>query len=677
MRETSHQPDPLDVGETIRGINTDMVFFDRFKTERVLGRGGMGVVWLAYDQKLKVPVALKFMPEIVAADDASLDDLRKETRNGLHLSHPNLVRMLDLVEDTEEHAFNHVAAIVMEYVDGPNMAQLMLQQPTGVFEVRSIETWIHQMVDALEYAHSQAKMIHRDLKPNNLMVNSQDQLKIADFGIADCVRDSVSRVSVKSVVNGALPYMCPQHLGGDYPAVSHDIYSFGATLYEFLTSRPPFYTGDIPMQIANKIPSRMAQRRLEFGIQGEPIPEAWEEVVASCLEKDPINRPASMTEVRKGLLGQKFARGSGSTKARAARNPSKDPTPISSEAIAKFAAVSILLSVAVAGWYYGSFLPTKIMRQQVAQEKMEAELKESRRLQLKIDSLADYAAKVRTLRSATFDSAREAVVAWEELESKYATLEIPGNAELEQLHASVRREKRSASSEEKREQTRYTYQLSDLRSKLDRIQAQDERNDLGASQKQKAWQTILETWPHKDLNSEYGTEHLLLLRKVKQSADSWRLAAAKERPVAPLTLPELFAAPMMATWKPYGRNTLLKKVKGALLNEGRYNGPVDERYDDVTHQAILAFQDAEELPATGKLDSITLSRLGVDASVEPQPLVVAAASAPRKPTYSGTASRTQPRTPPPQPELSGLEKTAAIMGIIGSAVNIRSQMVRR
>ena len=120
--------DDLDLGETIRGLNSEMVLFNRFKTRRILGRGGMGVVWLAEDQTCGRDVALKFMPEIVSMDATAVNDLRKETRNGLLLSHPNVVQMQDLVEDGPS------AAIVMEFVDGSTLAQMRLLQPNHVFE---------------------------------------------------------------------------------------------------------------------------------------------------------------------------------------------------------------------------------------------------------------------------------------------------------------------------------------------------------------------------------------------------------------------------------------------------------------------------------------------------------------------------------------------------------------
>lgn len=170
--------DELDLGQTIRGLVSGRELFGRYLLVRILGRGGMGVVWLARDEKLDRDVALKFLPELVMHDSAVLDDLKRETKRSLELTHHNIVRIYDFAEDAES------ACISMEYVDGPTLSALRVERPSKVFEVNELAPWIKQACQALDYAHKHARIVHRDLKPANLMLNSKGHLKVADFGIA-------------------------------------------------------------------------------------------------------------------------------------------------------------------------------------------------------------------------------------------------------------------------------------------------------------------------------------------------------------------------------------------------------------------------------------------------------------------------------------------------------------
>lgn len=256
----------LDFQATRVGLGEDIVVFSRFRLKRILGRGGMGVVWLADDQQLQREVAIKFMPDLVAGDQSALQDVRRETRNGMRLSHQNVVTMYDLVEE------NQSAAIVMEFVNGPHLDAMRRSQTNQVFEASGLAKYVHQLLDALEYAHSTVEMVHRDLKPVNLMVNQDDVLKVTDFGIARNLQDTMSRISMKLNSAGTLVYMSPQQLMGEAPSTSDDIYAIGATIYELLTGKPPFHTGDIATQVEGRIPPRMSERRQEFGVHGEAIP---------------------------------------------------------------------------------------------------------------------------------------------------------------------------------------------------------------------------------------------------------------------------------------------------------------------------------------------------------------------------------------------------------------------
>ena len=289
--------DDIDFGSTLRGHQKGDRVFDRFLLEKLLGRGGMGVVWLATDERLGREVALKFAPEAVRYDDVAVDELKEETRKGLNLAHPNIVKIYDFLVD-ETHA-----AISMEFIDGENLGALRTRQPNKVFEVRQVAMWVGQFLDALDYAHRIAKVIHRDLKPANLMIDREGNLRVTDFGIARSISDAMNRATL-GIGNstGTLAYMSPQQADGKKPHISDDLYAFGSTLYELLTGKPPFYSGNIISQLQHDPVTSLTERREEFGITSvEPIPVEWEQTILACLEKTPENRPPSAQAVRQRL----------------------------------------------------------------------------------------------------------------------------------------------------------------------------------------------------------------------------------------------------------------------------------------------------------------------------------------------------------------------------------------
>lgn len=288
----------LDLDVTVRGFSPGQKVFGRYTLRSVLGRGGMGVVWLADDETLERQVALKFLPELVVRDRLALGDLKREATRSLALTHVNIVRVFDFIED----AARGVAAISMEYIDGGNLSDLRADREHRCFEVDELRPWVQQLCAALAFAHGKVKVVHRDLKPANLMLNGAGDLKVADFGIARSLVDSVSRVSAQLGNNsGTLVYMSPQQAKGQRASTADDIYSVGATLYDLLTGKPPFYTGNIYDQVKEEVPPSIAMRREEFEITGQPIPLEWEQLIAACLAKDPAQRPKSVWEIARRL----------------------------------------------------------------------------------------------------------------------------------------------------------------------------------------------------------------------------------------------------------------------------------------------------------------------------------------------------------------------------------------
>ncbi|HEV2805563.1 MAG TPA: serine/threonine-protein kinase [Chthoniobacterales bacterium] len=327
---------------TLREFAGGQKLFGRYTLVKTLGRGGMGVVWLARDEELERDVALKFLPDLIVRDRAVLSDMKRETRRSLELTHKNIVRIHDFIFDDKS------GCISMEYIDGDTLSNLRVDRPQKVFEPAELGDWTSQLCDALDYAHNHARIIHRDLKPSNLMVNGRGELKVADFGIARSLNESVSMLTMQQGRSGTLLYMSPQQLEGERGSHLDDIYSVGASLYELITSKPPFYFGNIDRQIREKTPPRMTVRRQELEIEGSPISPAWENLVRSCLEKNPERRPQSVAAIAEQLA----VAGPKTRRARIA------PPKQSKSRISMLAAIGVLAGLAgMAVWYFGVLQP--------------------------------------------------------------------------------------------------------------------------------------------------------------------------------------------------------------------------------------------------------------------------------------------------------------------------------
>ena len=317
----------LDYEVTRSRIAAERKFFGRYTLQRELGRGGMGLVWLALDEKLDEQVALKFLPDLVARDREAIAELKDETLCCRKLRHPGIVAVYGFEEEAG------AAAIVMEYVDGATLSDLKIEQPGRFFEVAQIQTLVSQLCDALDYAHRDARLVHRDIKPRNLMLGADGRLKLMDFGLARTVADSLSRVSVKNAASGTPPYMSPQQISGRSATVADDIYALGATLYDLLTGKPPFLGVNIYEQVKSEIPPRVSERRAELGIGTAPIPRSWDETIAACLAKDPAQRPQSARQVWEWIVAewQTPDEGAHLETAEETDKPSLPPAPLEEE----------------------------------------------------------------------------------------------------------------------------------------------------------------------------------------------------------------------------------------------------------------------------------------------------------------------------------------------------------
>ena len=300
---------PHDDGDaaTVRAPKKEVVF-SRYELQNELGKGGMGVVWLALDRELNSKVALKFLREEMTSEADALKELKGEVIINRDLSHPNIIKTFSFETN------GRTSAISMEYVKGVNLHRLKkaseaeakgygvpAPNPAGFFEVEDIKQWVWQLCDAMDYAHRQ-KVVHRDIKPANLMLNERSELKVGDFGIGRTVADTVNRVTKNTA--GTPPYMSPQQTMGEKAVPGDDIYSIGATIFDLLTGDPPFFRGAIRDQTLLKTPPTMTARRKELGRVGKPIPADWEKTVAACLAKEAADRPPTARAVREMFEGK-------------------------------------------------------------------------------------------------------------------------------------------------------------------------------------------------------------------------------------------------------------------------------------------------------------------------------------------------------------------------------------
>src|SRR2546429_5066203 len=263
----------------------DRVFDKRYVIKRKLGSGGMADVYLAEDQDLGRPAALKLVEDRHSSDEQFVERFRREAQSAAGLNHPNIVSIFD--RGRAEGTYY----IAMEYLDGRTLKELLVRN--GPTPVPIAIDYARQIIGALSFAHRNG-IIHRDIKPHNIVVGGDGRLKVTDFGIA---RSGTSQMTEVGSIVGTAQYLSPEQARGAPVDPRSDLYSLGVVLYELLTGTVPF-SGDTPVEIAMKhlstVPEPPSAHRAE-------IPRDLDYVVMRALAKDPAERYQSAEEMSADL----------------------------------------------------------------------------------------------------------------------------------------------------------------------------------------------------------------------------------------------------------------------------------------------------------------------------------------------------------------------------------------
>ena len=260
---------------------------DRYQIIKTLGEGGMANVYLAHDEILDRNVAVKVLRGDLANDEKFVRRFQREALSASSLSHPNIVEMYDVGEDDGGYY------IVMEYVDGKTLKQVLKQR--GKLSVTEVVDIMLQVTDGMAHAHD-SYIIHRDIKPQNIMILPNGVIKITDFGVATALNST--QLTQTNSVMGTVHYLPPEQANGKGSTIRSDIYSMGIMMYELLTGKVP-YKGESAVEIALKhLKEPIPSIRKEI----PSIPQSIENIILKACAKNPKNRYSDARSMHEDLL---------------------------------------------------------------------------------------------------------------------------------------------------------------------------------------------------------------------------------------------------------------------------------------------------------------------------------------------------------------------------------------
>lgn len=266
------------------------VFKDRYELHRKLARGGMSDVYLARDQVLDRPVAVKVLFPEYAKDPTFVERFRREAQAAAKLNHPNIVAVYDWGEELGTYF------IAMEYVEGRSLSEIIRAE--GPLSPRRVAEITADVASALGFAHRNG-VVHRDVKPGNVIIETSGLVKVADFGIAQAMSTAdQAQLTRVGAVMGTATYFSPEQAQGKTVDPRSDLYSLGCVMFEMLVTRPPF-SGDTPVAIAYK--HVQEQPPLPSAVLGVTLPPPLEAIVMKLLAKEPSGRYASAEDLRADL----------------------------------------------------------------------------------------------------------------------------------------------------------------------------------------------------------------------------------------------------------------------------------------------------------------------------------------------------------------------------------------
>lgn len=269
------------------------VLAGRYRVDELIGHGGMAKVYRGYDLTLGREVAIKILDPDLARDTAFRTRFRLEAQAASRMSHPSIVRVFDAGDSAADASSDDPPYIVMELVKGTLLKDIIAAGPVPLDDTIR---YVDGILEALNYSH-RAGVVHRDIKPGNVMVTPDGKVKVMDFGIARAVSDSSSTVAETTQIIGTAAYFSPEQAKGEPVDARADLYSTGVVLYELLTGRQPF-RGESPVAVAYQHVSETPVPPTELN---EDSPGALDPIVLRALAKDPYQRYPDAAHFRSAL----------------------------------------------------------------------------------------------------------------------------------------------------------------------------------------------------------------------------------------------------------------------------------------------------------------------------------------------------------------------------------------